>query len=214
MTAATAPFAGVVFRAVGGRLPLWTTPNVVTGRFNVAAPLAGAAPSGARPVQYLCLHPLGPLAEAIRHDETGMPEAVRRNLFVGVVALQRVLSVDFASSSELGIEPEDLVGDDYTRTVAWLARLIAARPDLDGLVVPSAALPGTDNLVVLGARRPSPYPGPARRGVDVPMAAFGLDARAIERLAGVVHRFGSGVHPGVAAYREGRGLAFTQPSAA
>jgi len=34
---APAPFAGVVFRALGGRLPLWVTPNVVDGRFNRAA---------------------------------------------------------------------------------------------------------------------------------------------------------------------------------
>jgi FXSXX-COOH protein len=203
-----------VFRAIGGRLPLWVTPNVVDGRFNGATPLAGAAPPGARPVQYLCLHPLGPLAEAIRHDETGLPEAIRRNLFVGYVRLRRVLHVDIPAASDMGIEPEALVGDDYAVTRNWLDGILQSLPRLEGLRVPSAALPGTENLVLFGARRPSPYPGPGRRAVDLPMAAIGLDASAIERLTARVTRFGASPHPAVAAFRAGRPYGFTQPSAA
>lgn len=214
MTLRLAPFQGIVFRAIGGRLPLWVTPNVVDGRFNRAAPLAGPAPAGARPVQYLCLHPLGPLAEAIRHDETGMPDAIRRNLFVCSVRLRRVLHVDIAGAAAVGIEPEDLVGDDYGVTRAWLDGVLRSTPRLQALVVPSAALPGTENLVVVGARRPSPYPGPARRAVDLPVAAMGLQARAIERLPAQVHRFGVTPHPAVAAFRAGRPYGFRQPSAA
>jgi hypothetical protein len=55
------------------------------------------------------------------------------------------------------------------------------------LKTPSAALPGTWNLVVFGQRVLAPYtPEPLDRLLDVPGAPAAVDARALRELARIV----------------------------
>jgi deoxyhypusine synthase len=57
--------------------------------------------------------------------------------------------------TDYGITPEELVGDDYVPTQALARRLRDA--GVGGFTVPSAALPGTDNLILFGSRVAHPY---------------------------------------------------------
>lgn len=208
---ATVAVEVVAFRGVSGLRPLWWTPNLGLGRWHGAGqPL---------PVQYLCTHPTGPLAEQARHAGVHTPEGLRqlrRSVFALRIHLERVLVLDFTRAAALGLDPAALVGPPATYAVcsAWLGRLLRSAPAVQALLVPSAALPGTETLVVVGKRHPFPYLSPPRRAVDVPCAAVGLDARALTSLAGAVRRLEATAHPALDAWRAGREHRFTQPAAA
>ena len=63
--------------------------------------------------------------------------------------------VDFDDCASYGLTPDQLVGDDYTATqaLADAVRGSGAR----AMIVPSAALPGTHNLILFGVRVLNPY---------------------------------------------------------
>lgn len=128
--------------------PWWAFPSSRSGRFN-------RAPFDT--VQYLCLHPLGPSAEMLRHNvgPAGDPDTTILNLCVLRVSVEDAVRITFDNCSSYGIAPDELVGDDYRPTQGLAARLLGAGHD--GFVVPSAALPGTENLVLLGTRLTHPY---------------------------------------------------------
>lgn len=137
-----------VFRHASYDSPWWALPGPRTGRFHRA---------GNDTVQYLSLHPLGPAAEMLRHTvgPQGDPDDLLLNLWVAVVDVDEVVRVGFGDCAGYGLTPDELVGDDYTRTQA-LAEAVR-----DGgaaaMIVPSAALPGTENLIVFGARVLHPF---------------------------------------------------------
>jgi hypothetical protein len=131
--------------------PWWAFPSSRPGRFHRA---------GVTTVQYLCLHPLGPAAELLRHQvgPTGDPDEVLLNLWAATVqdgTEDEVVRVDFPDCARYGLTADQLVGDDYGPTVALAEQLRA--DGAGGMIVPSAALPGTDNLVLFGARVLHPY---------------------------------------------------------
>lgn len=71
------------------------------------------------------------------------------------------------------------------------------------LVVPSAALPGTQNLVVFGSRAASPYQvPPVDRSVDVPTSMVADNAQPHPDLSRFV-RFRDDVHQELAAWLAG-----------
>jgi hypothetical protein len=206
-----APLNAVAYRGVSGLRPLWWTPNLGFGRWHGAAQRA--------PVQYLCTHPMGPLAEQARHAGTHTREELRqlrRHVFALRVRLEGVLALDFDGAAALGLDPAVLVGPpaSYPVCSAWLGDFLESGPAVDGLLVPSAALPGTETLVVVGKRHPFPYLSAPRRAVDIPCAATALDAHAVTSLSGVVRRLEATEHPALDAWREGRQYAFAQPRAA
>lgn len=137
-----------VFRHAAYDSPWWAFPSPRAGRFHRA---------GSDTVQYLSLHPLGPAAEMLRHNigPHGNLDELVLNLWVAVVDIDDVIRVDFDDCAGYGLTPDELVGDDYTRTQA-LAGTVR-----DGgaaaMTVPSAALPGSHNLIVFGARVLHPY---------------------------------------------------------
>lgn len=141
----------VAYRHAAYDTPWRVNPSPRAGRFHRALE---------QPVQYLCLHPLGPAAEMLRHHFT--PDTVdedlatlRLNLWAVAVDDAGVTEVTFDNALVHGIAPEDLVGEDYTLTQEWADRL--REPGVAGVTVPSAALPGTDNLVLFGPRVLHPY---------------------------------------------------------
>lgn len=139
------------------------------------------------PTQYLCLHPLGPHAEAMRRFDARTPAAARQlDLRTWALDLDTrgLVDVPFA---------EAWVDDDY----AACQDLAAAMRESGkaGMVVPSAALPGTRNVVLFGGRVASPYVLSHRGATEVPASITGEHGCALESLVELV-RFRGEAHPG------------------
>jgi hypothetical protein len=137
-----------VFRHAAYDTPWRASASPSPGRFHRA---------GSDIVQYLCLHPLGPAAEMLRHHvgPGGDPDDVVLNLWAAVVDIDDVTRVDFENCHAYALTPDQLVGDDYTPT-----QKLADHIRADGaaaMIVPSAALPGTHNLILFGLRLLHPY---------------------------------------------------------
>jgi hypothetical protein len=142
----------VAYRHAAYDSPWWVIPSAREGRFNRVRE--------EDPTQYLALHPLGPTAELLRHQLRGphldQADMISANLWVVLVDSEQLIEVTFDNCDSLyGITPEELVGDDYSPTQALSTRL--RRDGVRGFTVPSAALPGTENLILFGPRVAHPY---------------------------------------------------------
>lgn len=134
---------------IGYRVAAWDTqlrvgPNRSPGRFNRA---------NSEPTHYLCQHPLGPWAEYLRREERRTSEqvlALRLRTWVVRLGVEEAFALTFDNAVDHGLSAEELVSSD------WHACQVLAdhwRDDPDApkmFTTPSAALPGTRNLVVLG----------------------------------------------------------------
>lgn len=131
------------FRHAAYDSPWWAFPSSREGRFHRA---------GQDTVQYLSLHPLGPAAEMLRHHvgPDGDPDDVILNLWTAVVDLDDVRRIDFDDCQTYGRTADELVGDDYSATQELADTVRAA--GATAMIVPSAALPGTHNLILFGVR--------------------------------------------------------------
>lgn len=166
--------------------------------------------AGGPATQYLCLHPLGPWAEAIRNQRCASAEAageIRLPVWaVRVVLPEEPLIAGFAAA-DAGLLPhqiaaEALVADDPAEC-RRLARAHRADPTAaQALRVPSAALPGTENLVILGACRGIEYLRMPRRRAQIPNTCTAADGRPPSGLFPHVRLRGQ-VHAGLAAWRVG-----------
>lgn len=115
----------------------------------------------------------------------------------------------FENAETLGVTPEDLVAEDYAA-----CQDLADRARADGelaLNVPSAALPGTNNLILLGPRVLIPWQlAPVDSGLDTPAAVTADHARA--PLAVLPHvRWRGAPHAGLDAWKTGHPLIFLEP---
>ena len=177
----------VAYRHAAYDTPWLVNPSRRAGRFHRAMEDV---------TQYLALHPLGPAAEMVTRAfppdvAKGDLDALRLELWACLVDDTGILRVGFADASEHGIEAQDLVADDYTATQAWADRLRALA--VPGVVVPSAALPGTENLVLFGPRvlhsyladPPSPLEVPTGHLTDA--ARSPAEVLAVARWPGPVH---------------------------
>ncbi|AKN16320.1 RES family NAD+ phosphorylase [Mycobacterium haemophilum] len=137
-----------VFRHASYDSPWWAFPSSRAGRFHRAR---------TDTVQYLSLHPLGPAAEMLRHNvgQSGNPDDLVLNLWAAVVDVDSPTWVDFNDCARYGLTPDELVGDDYTATQALADEVVAS--GATAMVVPSAALPGTHNLILFGVRVRNPF---------------------------------------------------------
>src|SRR5262245_52625447 len=151
----------IAYRLATYGSPLRTEPARQSGRY-----YTGSEPE---PTQYLCLHPLGPFAEFLRGNALRLPEQarqVRERTWVLRLEPDALLEIGFDNAQDFGLDPEDLVDDDPERCQALAGELRNA--GVPGISVPSAALPGTQNVVLFGARVGSPYVLEALGAVDVP----------------------------------------------
>jgi hypothetical protein len=121
------------------------------------------------PTQYLCLHPLGPFAEFARaHDLRRREQLAHLSQRVWVLRLD-VTGLDeigFDEAARHGLRAADLVADDHSACQRLASRLRAR--GVHGIVVPSAALPGTRNVVLFGPRVAAPYLAHPISVLDVP----------------------------------------------
>jgi hypothetical protein len=192
------------YRLASWRRPLRTEPSRVAGRFHRMTEES--------PTQYLCLHPLGPWAEFLRASELRTREQlalVRHRTWALRVDLAGLLRIGFAEAGDHGLRPGDLVSDDLRACHRLADRLRAA--GAPGAIVPSAALPGTDNVVLFGERAAAPYLVEPVSAVDVPASLTADGGRPPLGLLERVRRRGS-PHAGLEAWRAGEDFRFEEPS--
>jgi RES domain len=192
------------FRLASWRRPLRTEPSRVTGRFHRVTEES--------PTQYLCLHPLGPWAELVRGSELHAAERlalVRHRTWALRLDLSGLLRIGFAEAADHGLRPGDLVSDDLRACHRLADRLRAA--GAPGAIVPSAALPGTDNVVLFGERAAAPYLVEPVSGVDVPASLTADGGRPPLGLLDRVRRRGA-PHAALEAWRAGEPFHFAEPS--
>jgi hypothetical protein len=162
------------------------------------------------PTQYLALHPLGPLAELIRKAELRSIDQVRAistRTWALEVPIDDLPEITFGTAERFGITAEQLVGDDY-EPCQELA--MALRAQVEGVIVPSAALPGTRNVVLFGPRVAAPYLTRPVSAVDIPASITADGARPPASLRSVV-RFAGERHAALDAWRNGIDFRFAEP---
>jgi hypothetical protein len=195
----------IAFRLANYETPLWSVENFSAGRYN--DPDSGFT-------QYLSLHPLTPWAELLRNEDRRTRERallMRYPLWALRVQLdEEPFRLTFDDAEDLGLRPGDLVADDHTRCRALAQRFRAGGPQ--AFVAPSAALPGTTNLVVLAPRILAPWTQVPLDELDWPGSLTCQDGRCPEGLWDLVHYRDAGTkHAGLEAWEHGRELVFEEP---
>lgn len=193
------------FRVASWDTPLRVNPNRNAGRWNSA---------GSAATQYIALHPLATWAEYVRWHDLREAEALR-GLRLGVwamrVIVEDVLVVGFENASELGLTAEDLVSDDWSACQAAAERLRSDRAAAKVLQVPSAALPGTRNIVILGPRVGTAYSLEPVSSVDLPATLAAAGARPPAGILDLV-RFRGEDHAELDAWRLGVPFELVEPA--
>jgi RES domain-containing protein len=194
----------VGFRVASWDTPLRVNPNRQAGRYNYAESAA---------TQYISLHPLASWAEYIRWHDLREPAALRE-IRLGVwairVIVQDLLVLDYNSAEAQEIRAEDLISDDWGPCQALAERLRAgSAPKV--LQVPSAALPGARNLVILGPRVAVPFSFTPIDPTDVPVTLCAAGARPPESLLGLV-RYRGQDHTEYQAWQRGEPYELIEPA--
>ncbi|OBG12522.1 hypothetical protein A5765_14280 [Mycolicibacterium celeriflavum] len=119
----------------------------------------------------------------LRHNvgPIGDPDDVVLNLWSAVIDVDNVATVDFDDCHPYGLTADELVGDEYAVTQA-LADAVRGE-GADAMVVPSAALPGTHNLIVFGVRVLHPFLWEPISAEEVPTGHITDGARAAAEIA-------------------------------
>jgi hypothetical protein len=195
----------VAFRLANYETPLWSVPNFAAGRYN--EPDAGFT-------QYLSLHPLTPWAELLRNeDRRTRVQAVLMRYPLWALRLRfddPPPELTFDNARDFGLTAEDLVADDHTpcRTLARTFR--ASGPY--AFIAPSAALPGTKNLVVLEPHVLVPRNQIPIDEIDWPGSLASQDGRCPEGLWDLVHyRAMQTKHAALEASEHGTDMVFEEP---
>lgn len=194
----------LAFRLSSWDTPCWVLPNRSPGRFNR---------SGSGATQYFCCHPLGPWAEYMRRAHLISAEEllqVAMRIWVGRIPTSQVVDVSFDTARSFGLDPQDLVSDDYTKCQDFAERC-RGNPELPKVIrVPSAALPGSDNIVVFGPRVLAPFQVEAVSDIDLPASVVAEDSRPLHTLVENVRYFG-GAHAALEAWHRGEQFRLEEP---
>lgn len=195
----------VGFRLANYETPLWSVENFAPGRFNHA---------DRGHTQYLSLHPLTPWAELLRNEDRRTRErAVLMRYPLWAIRVQLTTepyALTFANAHEHGLSPRDLVRDDQTLTRALADTFREHGPH--AFTAPSAALPGTTNLVLLEPRVLTGWDVVPLDELDLPGSLAAQDGRCPEGLWDLVHfRRTRRKHAALAAYEDGEAFVFEEP---
>ncbi len=196
----------VAFRLANYESPLWSVENFSAGRYNAA---------GSGFTQYLSLHPLTPWAELLRNEDRRTRERallMRYPLWaIRAHTQDEPFDLNFDNASNFGLDPGDLVGDDFgpCRALAEAFRSDGPR----AFTAPSAALPGTTNLIVLEPRVLVSFNQVPFDDIDWPGSLASQDGRCPEGLWELVHYRATGTtHAGLDAWEHGESLGFEEPA--
>jgi hypothetical protein len=195
----------IAFRLANYETPLWAVENFSAGRYN-------DADSGY--TQYLSLHPLTPWAELLRNEDRRTRERavlMRYPLWAIRVQLsEEPRQLSFDNADEFGLSSEDLVADNHAPCRALANAFRAGGPS--AFIAPSAALPGTTNLVVLEPRVLAPWSQVPLGDVDWPGSLTSQHGRCPEGLWDLVHyRQASTRHAALEAWELGQEFVFEEP---
>jgi hypothetical protein len=193
----------ISYRFAAYATPLRTVPASQPGRFNRG--------DEAQPTQYACLHPLGPLAELMRSADLRSPahvRAVQMRTWALEVPVRELPEITFDTAEFFGISAEELVGDDRSACQQLAVRL---RAEIPGAIVPSAALPGTRNVIIFGPRVAAPYLGEPVSSLDIPASITADGGRPLLSLLSIV-RFVGDPHAALEARRQGKSFQFAEPN--
>lgn len=154
----------VAYRATTYDTPLWVFPNRLDGRWN--------RPERKDIVQYCCLDPAAPLAEVVRHEnlDAGDAPEVRFDLWQLRISEGSVINLSTPDlARRAGIDWADLTSDSWAacQAIGGWAKSLGAR----GIVAPSAALPGSSNLMLLGPRSELAWDRDSVLSIQVPARA-------------------------------------------
>lgn len=191
----------VGFRISDWDTPLRANPNRTAGRFNEA---------GSQATQYLGLHPLTPWAEYLRFNDLRDPEELaerRLRIWAIRVDLTDAAEIGYGNAARFGLEPGDLVDDDHGACRRFADRLRNDASAPHTLIVPSAALPGTRNVVILGERVSIPYSWEPLEVIDLPACVIAERSHPPDEIISLT-RFVGDPHPDFDAWGEGRHYQF------
>lgn len=196
----------IAFRLANYETPLWAVENFSAGRYN-------DADSGY--TQYLSLHPLTPWAELLRNEDRRTRDRALMMRFplwaIRAQLTEAPFELTFDNAGEFGLSPEELVADDHASCRALANAFRAGGPS--AFIAPSAALPGTTNLVVLEPRVLAPWSLVPLDDVDWPGSLASQDGRCPEGLWDLVHYRRAGTtHAALEAWELGRELVFEEPA--
>jgi hypothetical protein len=196
----------VAFRVANYETPLWSVENFAAGRYNAA---------GSGFTQYLSLHPLTPWAELLRNeDRRTRDRAVLMRYPLWAIRVQiagEPFRLTFDNAPDFGLSPADLVDDDWgpCRALGETFRSNGPR----AFTAPSAALPGTTNLIVLEPRVLVSYNQVPYDDVDWPGSMTSQEGRCPEGLWELVHyRASDTKHPALDRWEHGEAFAFEEPA--
>jgi hypothetical protein len=192
----------ICYRFASYATPLRTVPAALPARYSQG--------DEDEPTQYLALHPLGPLAELMRNADlrsAAQVRAVQTRTWALEVPLDDLLEIAFDTAHQFGISAEDLVADDRSACHELAAQL---RGQIPGMVVPSAALPATWNVVLFGARVAAPYLTEPVSTLDIPASITAEHGRPLLSLLDIV-RFVGDPHPALEAWQQGVSFSFVEP---
>jgi hypothetical protein len=195
----------IVFRLANYETPLWSVENFAAGRYN--HPDSGFT-------QYLSLHPLTPWAELLRNEDRQTRDRVvlmRYPLWALRVELrEEPFALTFDNAADFGLEPADLVADEHGPCRALAQTFREGGPT--AFTAPSAALPGTRNLVVLEPHVLGPWNVVPLDEIDWPGSLAAQDGRCPDRLWSLVHYRAAGAkHAALEAWEQGDELVFEEP---
>jgi RES domain-containing protein len=138
-------FDEVAFRYSNYDTPFWVRPNSEPGRWHRI---------NDGPTQYLSTSVEGAWAELIRAEGLRTESEValvRMPIWVAEVQVHWIADYgSFRKAEEAGFAPDALIDDDFARCQEEGRRLRQA--GLQGVLAPSAALPGSVNLTLFGPR--------------------------------------------------------------
>lgn len=195
------------FRLAAYETPLWAIENFSSGRYNDV---------GDGATQYLSLHPMTPWAELLRNERRrSAGGALQLRLPLWAIRIQldpEPTEINFDNAEVYGLLPEALVADDQS---ACRGSAREFRSDPDGpraLIVPSAALPGTQNVVLLDPFVTISYVAEPVAPEDLPTCMAAQDGRCPDGLWDLVHHHHSfRLHAALEAWHDGASFEFVEP---
>jgi RES domain len=124
------------------------------------------------------------------------------------VDLDAATRIDFSAAKRFDLnEADDLIADEHAACQALAERMRADPRGPESIIVPSAALPGTENLVIFGERTQIPYSWEPISSIDIPACVIAERSQPPSAIASLVRYVGE-PHPALEAWREGRSYRF------